>query len=297
GRAGHVGYYLIDKGLPQLEELAHVRLSVFGTLRKMSSRFPLLLYLGAITLITAIFTGGLLAKAHADGLPLCLFVTTGILSALCASQLALAIVNWLATLLVIPQALPRMDFSKGIPPESRTLAIVPTMLTNAQGIEDLIEGLEVRFLANRDDNLHFGLLTDFQDAAEETLPEDGPLLLLARQRVEGLNEKYRNAKGDTFFLFHRPRRWNDRDRVWMGFERKRGKLAELNALLRGRENDGIPDLQGNRFSLIVGNTEILSNVKYVITLDTDTQLPRDAARQFVGAMAHPLNRAHYDEGL
>ncbi|MGO9015185.1 MAG: GH36-type glycosyl hydrolase domain-containing protein [Dissulfurispiraceae bacterium] len=295
GRAAHVGYYLIDKGLPQLEELAHVRLSVFGTLRKMSSRFPLLLYLGAITLMTAVFTGGLMAKAHADGSPLWLLVTTGILSALCASQLAVAVVNWLATLLVIPQPLPRMDFSKGIPPESRTLTIVPTMLTSAQGIEDLIEGLEVRFLANRDDYLHFGLLTDFQDAAEETLPEDEPLLMLARQRVEGLNEKYRNAKGDTFFLFHRPRRWNARERVWMGYERKRGKLAELNSLLRDRKDGGTYDLPGNRFSLIVGNTEILSNVKYVITLDTDTQLPRDSAQQFVGAMAHPLNRAHYDE--
>ena len=295
-RAAHVGYYLIGKGLPRLEKLAYVRLPVSGALRKVGSRFPLLLYLGAITLMTAIFTGGLLAKAHADELSLWLLVTAGILSALCASQLALAMVNWLATLLVIPQPLPRMDFSKGIPPESRTLTIVPAMLTNAQGIEDLIEGLEVRFLANRDDNLHFGLLTDFQDAAEETLPEDGPLLLLARQRVEGLNEKYRNAKGDTFFLFHRPRRWNARDRVWMGYERKRGKLAELNALLRGRGNGGAHDLPGNRFSLIVGNMEILSNVKYVITLDTDTQLPRDAARQFVGAMAHPLNRAQYDEG-
>ncbi|MGO9414911.1 MAG: GH36-type glycosyl hydrolase domain-containing protein [Syntrophobacteraceae bacterium] len=296
GRASHVGYYLIDKGLPQLEELANVRLSVFGTLRKMSSGFPLLLYLGGIALMTAIFTGGLLAKAHAEGLPLWLLVTTGILSAVCTSQLALAIVNWLATLLVIPQPLPRMDFSKGIPPESRTLTIVPTMLTNAQGVEDLIEGLEVRFLANRDDNLHFGLLTDFQDAAEETLPGDRPLLLLARQRVEELNEKYRNSKDDRFFLFHRPRRWNAQDRVWMGYERKRGKLEELNALLRGRENSGTHNHQGNTFSLIVGNTEILSGVKYVITLDTDTQLPRDAARQFVGAMAHPLNRARYDEG-
>ena len=295
GRAAHVGYYLIDKGLPQLEELAHVRLSVFGALRKMSSRFPLLLYLGAITLMTAVFTGELLAKAHADGSPLWLLVTTGILSALCASQLAVAVVNWLATLLVIPQPLPRMDFSKGIPPESRTLTIVPTMLTSAQGIEDLVEGLEVRFLANRDDYLHFGLLTDFQDAAEETLPEDGPLLLLARQRVERLNEKYRNPKGDTFFLFHRPRRWNARERVWMGYERKRGKLAELNSLLRGRKDGGTHDPSGNPFLLIVGNTEILSNVKYVITLDTDTQLPRDSAQQFVGAMAHPLNRAHYDE--
>ena len=180
-----------------------------------------------------------------------------------------------------------MDFSKGIPPESRTLAIVPTMLTSAQNIEDLIEALEVRFLANRDENLHFGLLTDFPDASEEILPEDEPLLLLARQRIEELNEKYGNAKSETFFLFHRPRQWNPMERVWMGYERKRGKLAELNSLLRNGSRD--------RFSLIVGNTEVLLQVKYVITLDTDTQLPRDSARQLAGAMAHPLNRPHYDE--
>jgi cellobiose phosphorylase len=287
-REGHVGYYLIDKGLPQLEELAQVRLAVSGALRKVSSRFPLLPYLGTITLMTAVFTGGLLTKAHGDGLPHWLFVMTGVLSLLCASQLAVAVVNWLATLLVIPQLLPRMDFSKGIPPEARTLTIVPAMLTSAQNIEALIEALEVRFLANLDENLHFGLLTDFQDAAEETMPEDGPLLLLARQRIEELNEKYSNAKGDTFFLFHRPRQWNARERIWMGYERKRGKLEELNSLLRGGARD--------RFSLVVGDTGVLSNVKYVITLDTDTQLPRDSARQFVGAMAHPLNRAQYDAG-
>ena len=195
--------------------------------------------------------------------------------------------NWLATLLATPHPLPRMDFSEGIPPESRTLAVIPTMLTSAQNIEDLVEALEVRFLANRDENLHFGLLTDFRDAHEETIPEDEPLLRLARKRIEELNEKYRSAKGDTFFLFHRPRRWNPRERIWMGYERKRGKLAELNSLLRGGSRD--------RFSLVVGETAVLSNVKYVITLDTDTQLPRDSAWQFVGAMAHPLNRARYDE--
>ena len=288
----HVGFYLIDKGLPQLERAADVRRSASGALQRTGRQFPLLFYLGTITLITAIFTGSLLlAKAHAGGLHDWLLGLIGILSLLCASQLAVALVNWLATLLATPHLLPRMDFSKGIPPESRTLAVVPTMLMSAQNIEDLIEALEVRFLANRDENLHFGLLTDFQDAAEETLPEDEPLLQLARKRIEELNEKYRNAKGDTFFLFHRPRRWNPREQVWMGYERKRGKLADLNSLLRGGDSGTSRD----RFSLIVGDTGVLSNVKYVITLDTDTQLPRDSARQFVGAMAHPLNRAHYDE--
>ncbi len=211
----------------------------------------------------------------------------GVLLLLCASQLAVALVNWLATLLATPHLLPRMDFSGGIPPEFRTLVVVPTMLGSAQNIEDLTEALEVRFLANRDDNLHFGLLTDFPDAHEETLPDDEPLLRLAQQRIEELNQKYEGANGDAFFLFHRPRRWNPRERLWMGYERKRGKLADLNSFLRGGSRD--------RFSLVVGETAVLGNVKYVITLDTDTQLPRDSAWQFVGAMAHPLNRARYDE--
>ena len=134
------------------------------------------------------------AKAHADGLRR-LDAGAGRRSSLLlgTSQLAVALVNWLATLLVTPQPLPRMDFSKGIPPESRTLVVVPTMLTSAADIENLVEALEVRFLANRDDHLHFGLLTDFRDAREETLPEDEALLQLARNRIEALNEKYRAA--------------------------------------------------------------------------------------------------------
>ncbi len=161
------------------------------------------------------------------------------------------------------------------------------MLVSAENVEDLVEALEVRFLANRDDHLHFGLLTDFQDAAEETVPGDEALLDLARERIEDLNEKH--GRAETFFLFHRPRRWNAQERVWMGHERKRGKLADLNRLLRGSGAD--------RFSLVVGETAVLPGVRYVITLDTDTQLPRDAARQFVGAMAHPLNRARFRRGL
>src|SRR6185437_7243732 len=145
---------------------------------------------------------------------------------------------------------------------------------------------------NRDENLYFSLLTDFRDAPEETLPEDGPLLQLAEQRIEELNIKYRSAQDDVFFLFHRPRRWNPRERVWMGYERKRGKLAELNALLRGRAGDG----GGERFMRIVGDTRALAEVRYVITLDTDTQLPRDSAAQIVATMAHPLNRPRFGSG-
>jgi len=286
-RQAHVGFYVIDKGLPRLEQSAKVRQSIPRTLKRISSRFPLTLYLGAVTLLTGIIAGGLLAKAHPGGLHYWQFALISVLSLLGGSHLGVALANWLATLLVTPHPLPRMDFSKGIPPESRTLVVIPTMLTSAQNLEDLVEALEVRFLANRDQNLNFGLLTDFLDAQEETIPEDEPLLRFARKRIEELNEKYRSAQAAPFFLFHRPRRWNPREQIWMGYERKRGKLADLNSLLRGGSQD--------HFSAVVGEIAVLSNVRYVITLDTDTQLPRDSARQFVGTMAHPLNRARYNE--
>jgi cellobiose phosphorylase len=286
-REAHVGYYLIDRGLPQFEQAAEMRQSMLAALQRKSRRVVLPIYLSAISLITVISAGGLWAEVHRDGLSDISLILISVLLLLCGSHLAVTLANWLATLLSTPDLLPRMDFSLGIPPESRTLVVVPTLLTSAQNIEDLVEALEVRFLANRDDNLHFGLLTDFPDAKAETLPGDKPLLELAIKRIEELNEKYGNAKGSAFFLFHRPRQWNPGERTWMGYERKRGKIAELNALLRGGTRD--------HFSAVIGAAEVLSNVKYVITLDTDTQLPRDSARQLVGTMAHPLNHARYSE--
>ncbi len=282
-RTAHVGYYLSDRGRTRLERAAGARPSWPERLRRMARRIPLLLYLGAVAAITAAITGLLLPAAHREGLATPALVALGILLVLAASQLALGMVNWLATLLVAPHALPRMDFSRGIPPASRTLVVVPTMLTDAEGIEGLAEALEVRFLANQDDQLHFALITDLRDAAAESLPEDDALRQRARECIETLNEKY---PGGRFHLLHRPRRWNPRERLWMGHERKRGKLADLNALLRGHGAD--------RFSLVVGDPAALSGVRYVITLDTDTQLPRDSARQFVGVMAHPLNRPRFD---
>ena len=286
-RRAHVGFYLIDGGVPQLERVAGVRLSARQALLRWSGRRPLLLYVDAVGLTTLLVAASLLATVHAGGARGWTLGLIAVLSLVAASHLAVALVNWVATLLASPRSLPRMDLRRGIPPESRTLVVVPTLLASAAGLETLVEALEVRFLANRDEHVHFGLLTDFRDAQEESTPEDAPLLRLAQQRIEELNEKYREPNGDTFFLFHRPRRWNARERIWMGYERKRGKLADLNALLRGGSKD--------RFSLVVGRTSVLPGVKYVVTLDTDTQLPRDVVRQSVGAMAHPLNRPRYDE--
>ncbi|GFM38228.1 GH36-type glycosyl hydrolase domain-containing protein [Desulfovibrio psychrotolerans] len=284
--AAHVGFYLIDKGQEQLKKSAAVDESSLNSLRALCRRFPLLLYGGSILLLTTLFAGIFVAEAHTDELRGWHIALLFLLSFLGTSHLAVALVNWLTTLITKPNPLPRLDFSKGIPECRRALVVIPTMLTNAPSIETLIKSLEVRFLGNQDKHLHFGLLTDFCDAAEETLPDDIHLLHLARQGIEGLNEKYCNTTGDIFYLFHRPRRYNSQERLWMGYERKRGKLADLNNLLRNGTSAS--------FALIVGEVSILQGLKYVITLDTDTQLGRDCARQLVSTMAHPLNRPRYN---
>ena len=285
-RTAHVGFYLIGNGLPQLEHLTKIKHTLSSICRKTISRFPLFFYLGSIILLTLLLSWSLLEKAQGDGIGSWHLWALGFLLILCTSYLSIAVVNWLATLFISPNPLPRLDFSKGIPPESRSLVVVPTMLLNIQNIEDLTEALEVRFLANQDKNLHFGLLTDFKDAMHKVLEEDDQLIQLIGKKIKELNEKYPGENNNTFFHFHRPRKWNQKDRIWMGYERKRGKLSDLNSLLRGGPE--------NVFSQIVGNTEVLKKIKYVITLDTDTQLPRDSARQFIAAMSHPLNKPKYD---
>ncbi|WP_426661989.1 GH36-type glycosyl hydrolase domain-containing protein [Rhodanobacter aciditrophus] len=282
----HAGHWLIAAGRPALERALGVRAPLGERLRRQFDRAPLPIYLGLLAVLTAAFVQPLLVAVAHDGFPLWALLVVALPAVLVASQLALSLLNWLATLSLRPKRLPRMDYADGIPAEARTLVAIPCLIGDAHDVEALVEALEVRFLGNRDERLHFALLTDFADADTETLPGDDALLRLARLRIEALNERHAEAGDDRFFLLHRPRRWNAGERRWMGRERKRGKLADLNAILRGQG--------AGRFRLVVGDLAALPPVRYVITLDTDTQLPRDAAAQFVGTLDHPLNRPHYD---
>ncbi|GGP25958.1 GH36-type glycosyl hydrolase domain-containing protein [Silvimonas amylolytica] len=289
-RKAHVGFYLFGDGLVRLEQACQAQLPFWLKCKRGFARAPVACYLGAISLITLGVALPMLYKVWQAGLtnPV-LWVVLTVSLLLAASQLGVALINLFATHLAVPRFLPRLDYNRGIPPELRTLVVVPGMLSSVEGVERLVDDLEVRFLGNRDPHLHFALLTDFTDASEEHMPDDQALVALVTSRINALNSQYPSPRGNTFFLFHRPRRYNPREGKWMGYERKRGKLAALNMLLR----DGVTE----PFSTVIGHTAVLSNVKYVITLDTDTQLPRDAARQFVGTMAHPLNHPRYDEQL
>ena len=310
-RTRHIGYYLVGTGLPALEDKLAVRKAFGSKLRNVGRTAPLTAYLGGIAAFTALFTASVVVHAWHNGLEGGLLVLLGLMAAIGSSQLALALVNFMATQLAVPHPLPRMDFKEGIPDDARTMVVVPSMLFTNDNVATLCEALEVRYLANRDPALRFCLLTDFADAPNETMPEDAELLALARAAIAQLNAKYRDTAGPgpvvvplpdaddaddgmadavapvaPFLLLHRPRVWSDSEGAWIGVERKRGKLADLNAFLRGGARD--------KFLVVEGDVHGLQAIRYVITLDTDTLLPRDSARQFVATMAHPLNHPQLD---
>jgi cellobiose phosphorylase len=302
-RLRHVGYYLAGAGLPLLERRLRLRRGPLAALRRIARGAPLGAYLGAIFLFTFLFTAALTIHARNGGAEGGLLVLLAALAVFGSSQLALALVNFVATRSVAPAPLPRMDFSAGIPPDARAIVVVPSLLYGSENVAALCEALEVRYLANRDANLRFCLLTDLADAPQEEMPGDPDLVEQARAAIAALNATYGHEQAggtddedaeaapagtrfEPFLLLHRPRVWSEGEQAWIGHERKRGKLADLNAFLRGGARD--------RFSVVEGSTAGLANIRYVITLDADTQLPRDAARQFVATMAHPLNHPVLD---
>lgn len=284
-RYSHVGYFLIDRGLTTLEKRSRVRLSLTAILKNFRRKFPLACYLTlcGIVSITAFCGYILIVRGMETSWQHLAVVAFPVI--LSISALGVELSNWISKRLIVPVALPRMAFKSGLTNENRTLVAIPTMLSSQAGIDDLLDGLELRYLSNRDQCLHFALLTDLKDADACILPGDENLIQQARAGVERLNQKYEAERKDAFFLFHRSREWNASEDCWMGYERKRGKLSALNAMLRGADD---------RFSQVVGDPSILQNVRYVITLDTDTELPRDAAIKLIGTMAHPLNQPIFD---
>ena len=278
-RETHVGYFLIDRGRPELERAARMRTTLGVLLDRLRRRYPLVIHLTIILTITCF---GVCLFDRLAGINNRLGWLLWLPAFLVASHLGVVIANWLAIRCFVPQSLARMDYRSGIPSDQRTMVVVPTMLSSAAGIEGLLSGLELRFLNNDEPNIHFALLTDWVDSTLQDSPRDRERLDLVQEGVHKLNAKYAHIRDDIFYLFHRDRRWNPSENCWMGYERKRGKLADLNATLRGATD---------RFSVVIGKSSILPMIRYVITLDTDTQLPRDAARQMIGTLAHPLNRA------
>src|SRR5207249_819682 len=218
-----------------------------------------------------------------------------------ASALALSVLNWDMTHIFAPRLLPKIDLSKGITSEARTMVVVPVILNDEETVAALLDKLEITYLANQDEHLHFALLGDFVDAPSESMPNDREILEHAQDGIEKLNRRYSGGAPVRFHLFHRPRKWCETEGKWIGWERKRGKLREFNRLvlesLDGeKEAGGTPAHPAGNFIVATASAELLAQIRYVITLDADTQLPRDAARRLIGAAIHPLNLPRFDRG-
>ncbi|HET9318291.1 MAG TPA: hypothetical protein VFO27_00905, partial [Bryobacteraceae bacterium] len=282
-RESHIGYYLLDDGLSDLRSRIGYRAPWGRRLRDLILKFPSAFYL------TGIETFAFLIVALAmDGLPrFASVVASFFFFFIPASQAAVEIMNSLVTSLLPTRQLPKLDFSEGIPDQYKTMVAVPSLLLNERQVKDLVEGLEVRYLANREPNLYFALLTDNPDARQpfDRSDKQEGLAKYCSRLINELNQKYAASHEKPFFLFHRHPEFNPSENVWMGWERKRGKLLDLNKLLRGA---------GDKFPVKVGDLSVLPQIRFVITLDCDTQLPKDTAHRLIGTLAHPLNRAIVD---
>ncbi|MCB0139268.1 MAG: hypothetical protein KDE50_05105 [Caldilineaceae bacterium] len=293
----HVGYYLLDKGRALLEANIGYRPRGLTALRRWLKRHPTGIYLGSAALLTLVLVAVAVWYAALHGAGLFMLGLVVLLSLAPTSTIALNALNSLLTRLLEPSHLPKLDFSEGVPADYRTMVVVPALLAHVADIDSLCTQLEQHYLRNADGQLYtadalnkpdnyltFALLTDFGDAKQEEMPADAELLAKATAAISALNAKY---PGRPFYLFHRRRLWNESEGVWMGWERKRGKLHEFNRLLRQDDSTS--------YTTQVGNLAILPQVRFVITLDADTLLPRGEAHRLIGALAHPLNRARFNE--
>jgi cyclic beta-1,2-glucan synthetase len=283
------GYYLISKGRISFERELGIRVSMRRGLRRAYATEATPGYLGTMTVMSCLMLSLLLLATSNSGVSGGELVILGLCAAVLAMDLAVALVNRLTVALLEPRALPKLELREGVPARLRTLIVVPTLLTNHADIEEQIKRLEVHYLANLDGELRFALLSDWTDADQETVPGDDELLAGAVEGIARLNRRHGpTADGGTrFLMLHRRRLWNASEQKWLAWERKRGKLHELNRLLRGAID--------TTFIATGGQAPLVpSGVRYVITLDADTQLPRDAARTLIGTIAHPLNRPRFD---
>jgi cyclic beta-1,2-glucan synthetase len=287
-RRGDPGYHLIAGGRLAFEKLIGFRSSSRASIERLGRMLGIRGYAGAGILVAGVVLAiPLLALAAMgiDGWWLGLLGAVGVIPAI---DLSVAFVNNFVTRAFGATPLPAMELATGVPAHLRTLIAVPTMLTTPASVAEQIERLEIHHLASPEGDVHFALVSDWVDADHEGEIEDETLLLAAQDGIAELNTRYGPASGGArFLLLHRRRVWNESEQRWIGWERKRGKLHELNELLRGATDTTFLNVSGSV-------PAVPAHVRYVITLDADTKLPRDTVRRLIGKMAHPLNKPRFD---
>ena len=274
------GYYLLGLGRSNFEKSLGFRPTLLFWLQSTANRLGLPGYLGSIGIVTIIALTIAFVLALANS-PIQIVILLLALLIIPASEFASAVINFAVTKVMRANVIPGLALREGVTADLRTLVVIPTLLTSLDDIEELIERLEVHFLSNAEGEVYFALLTDWTDSATESKPNDVELLRAVTDGIGALNNRHDTNR---FFLLHRHRKWNGQQNRWMGWERKRGKLHELNRLLRGATDTSFTTI----------STPLPEAIRYVITLDADTKLPRNAARRLIGKMAHPLNQPVFD---
>jgi cyclic beta-1,2-glucan synthetase len=288
GRRRDPGFCLVAGGRRDFEKALGFRTPLRDRPARLLAATGIRGYAAAITAITAVVLALPLLVLSLFESRSAILLVLALFASIPATDVALAVVNRWLTRLLGAKGMPGLELRDGVPRSLRTLVVVPTLLTTRADIEQQIERLEVHHLACAEGDLRFALLSDWTDSAAEAVSGDEELLAAAVAGIADLNRRHEPAPdGDRFLLLHRRRAWNESERRWMGWERKRGKLHELNRLLRGATDTTF---------VAVGNRPLTvpCGVRYVITLDADTRLPMGAARRLVGKMAHPLNQPRLD---
>jgi cyclic beta-1,2-glucan synthetase len=283
-RESHIGYYLVAEGAATLGQKVGYHPDFSERLRADLRAHPDEFLLVGVALFTCLILTGVLWLLTPSYTPLPTVLFSMFILLLPSSQAAVQLMNYLTTNLLRPTSLPKLDFSEGVPADCITLVAIPTLLLNERQVRHLVEELEVRYLGNHDPNIHFAIVSDLPDSPYPA-PEDDELVELCSKLIIDLNQRYSPKLSGTFLHLHRHRVYNPREKGWMGWERKRGKLLDLNQLLRGYFDS---------FPVKIGDLSMLRKVRFVITLDSDTELPRGSAHRMIGALAHPLNQAIID---
>ena len=285
------GFYLIGDGRRELERVIGFRASLRDWPSRLAFTVGAADYVAAIGFVSALILAGALALMQHFGIHGLMLWLLGILGAIPAADIAIALINRAVARGVGASRLPGLALREGVPEDMRTLIAMPVMFPSATAVEEHLHRIEIHYLASPDDQLHFALLSDWVDSDAERLASDDPLLDIAVLGIARLNRRYGPAAGgERFLLLHRKRVWCESEQRWMGWERKRGKLQELNRLLRGATDTTYLTSTGK-------SPWVPSGVRYVLTLDADTRVPREAPRRLIGKMAHPLNRPRFDANL
>ena len=278
------GFYLIGQGRSRLESALGLP-ARRASRRHRWSRWRLPFYVALIVLGTVLI---LLVSAQSTDARGWQTAVALFLLAWPASEASAAFIHRLIAESMKVRPLLRLDFSNGIPAEHQVLVVIPALLTSAASNRELVQQLELHWLANRERQAQFALLTDWIDAPSATLPGDAALLQGARAQLAALNARY-PAPDDMpprFVLIHRPRSWCETQQRWLGWERKRGKLEQLlRTLVTGTLEGFLP---------VDGTLQLADGIRYVVTLDSDTGLPPGALRELVAVAAHPLNLPQVD---